>query len=149
MLQARREVCRAEPVFCGRRWQVSIRRFTRAQDEVGLLCVACPATGRVSLAELAQASASTERALLLGRLAVLSERELEVAALIGAGLTDTEVAWAVHRSVRTIHAHRRAIGRKLKLTRRAEIIEFMCARGLAAAPAPDQGTHPRRLLPAT
>lgn len=58
----------------------------------------------------------------------LSKREREVLALIADGLTNGQIADALHLSVRTIEAQRASIKVKLGVSRRAELIS--CARRL-------------------
>ncbi len=58
----------------------------------------------------------------LGVLNTLTERELEVLALMGQGLRQKEIAKELHRSISTIDRHRERIGEKLKITDRAELI---------------------------
>lgn len=58
----------------------------------------------------------------LGRLAVLSPRELEVLALMGQGLRQKQIAERLHRSVSTIDRHRERIGEKLGITDRVELV---------------------------
>ena len=57
----------------------------------------------------------------LGRLDVLSTRELEVLALMGQGYRAREIASMLFRSVSTIENHRENIGKKLGVTDRAEL----------------------------
>lgn len=71
----------------------------------------------------------------LGPLEVLSPRELVVMALLGQGLALKEVAAALHRSVKTIETHRDAIGRKLRLTNRADLIHVARRAGLTVEDA--------------
>lgn len=85
-------------------------------------------------------------ALALGDLANLTEREFEVAALIGAFMSDGEIAQELHRSIRTVHAHRRGIGQKTGLHRRSEIAELMQTRGLAAAPSANAGITEKQVV---
>lgn len=58
----------------------------------------------------------------LGRLSVLSPRELEVVALMGQGLRQKQIAERLHRSVSTIDRHRERIGEKLGITDRIELV---------------------------
>lgn len=58
----------------------------------------------------------------LGPLSVLSPRELEVAALMGEGLRQKQIAELLHRSVSTIDRHRERIGEKLGITDRVQLI---------------------------
>ncbi|MCH8152500.1 MAG: helix-turn-helix transcriptional regulator [Planctomycetes bacterium] len=67
----------------------------------------------------------------MGSLAGLSERELEVLALIGEGLSTTKIARRLHRTVKTVEWHRAAIGRKLGVTNRVEVAHIAIRAGLA------------------
>ncbi len=53
----------------------------------------------------------------------LSDRELEVFRLLGRGLSTRQVAHELHRSIRTIDAHRENIKRKLRLSSAAELVQ--------------------------
>lgn len=54
----------------------------------------------------------------------LSEREVEVLALIAGGLTNAEIAEALHVSVRTVETHRAHIHQKLDVRTRAELVRI-------------------------
>jgi len=54
----------------------------------------------------------------------LSDRELEVLQMIGAGLGSAEIAERLRRSVKTIEAHREHIKNKLSLKNATELIRF-------------------------
>ncbi|MCW5762503.1 MAG: hypothetical protein KIT88_04585 [Phycisphaeraceae bacterium] len=56
-----------------------------------------------------------------GPLDCLSDREIEMAALIGMGMTVKEIAEHVHRSAKTVENHRISIGRKLGISDRLQI----------------------------
>lgn len=71
----------------------------------------------------------------LGPLDALTERELEVTALVGAGLTIKEVARELHRSPKTVEKHRLSAGQKLGLSDRAQLIEIVHRAGLEPADA--------------
>ena len=58
----------------------------------------------------------------LGRLRVLTPREIEVLALMGRGLRQKDIANKLCRSVSTIDRHRERIGNKLGITDRADLI---------------------------
>ncbi len=60
----------------------------------------------------------------LGRLGVLSDRELEIAALLGEGLRSKEIAETLGRSVSTIDSHLENIRARLGVQDRAEIISL-------------------------
>lgn len=60
----------------------------------------------------------------LGVLNCLSDRELEVLALMGHGLRTKEIADRLSRSLSTINRHRESIGEKLQITDRAVLIRL-------------------------
>lgn len=66
----------------------------------------------------------------LGRLDVLSPRELEVMVLLGHGQSIPDVAKILHRSQKTIEKHRESIGRKLSLRSQSEIVRIVWDAGL-------------------
>lgn len=101
--------------------------------EPGVMMVARTLDVPVPVAEiLSQLDGRVSREGVLGELASLSDRELEVAMLIAAGMSDEDIAEELHRSVRTVHSHRRMIGRRLNVRTRAEIVRAMADRGLVA-----------------
>jgi DNA-binding CsgD family transcriptional regulator len=125
-----------EYVLRGRRWKSIARRLPVIDGEDRLICVSQPLTELVPLENLAaMISLYADRTTPLGQLSMLTDREFEVAALIAASLTDGEIARELHRSVRTVHAHRRSIGQKLGLKRRSEVAEVFRSRGLGAKPS--------------
>lgn len=60
----------------------------------------------------------------------LSEREVEVLALIAGGLTNAEIAERLYVSVRTVETHRAHIHQKLDLRTRAELVRVARDAGL-------------------
>jgi DNA-binding NarL/FixJ family response regulator len=60
----------------------------------------------------------------------LSDRELEVFRLLGAGNTVTDVATALHLSVKTVSTHRTRILAKTGLHDNAEIVQYVFAHQL-------------------
>jgi len=60
----------------------------------------------------------------------LSEREVEVLALIANGLTNAEIAERLYVSVRTVETHRAHIHQKLNLRTRAELVRVAREAGL-------------------
>ena len=54
----------------------------------------------------------------------LSDRELEVLAMVGSGLSPREMALAMHISVKTVAAHREHIKRKLNLANASELRKY-------------------------
>lgn len=66
----------------------------------------------------------------LGPLDALTERELEVLALIGQGLSMKEIASMLYRSVKTVDSHRMSIGKKLDLNDRVRLAQVARRAGL-------------------
>lgn len=79
----------------------------------------------------------------LGQLANLSERELEVLQLIGAGFSTAEIAAKIGRSVKTVESHRAALGHKLGVVNRVELARIAIRAGLSSLPL----GSPRKLEP--
>lgn len=78
----------------------------------------------------------------LGELKILSKRELEVFYYLGAGLTVSDIAEAVHRSEKTIGRHVENIHRKMGYSNRAGLVRDAVQRGLVSY----SGTEWLRLL---
>ena len=70
----------------------------------------------------------------LGALATLTEREIEVMALIGEGLSTHAIARRLHRSEKTIEWHRASLGHKLGVANRVELARLALRAGLCALP---------------
>lgn len=79
----------------------------------------------------------------LGRLDVLTTRELEVLALIGQGLRLKKIAEILHRAPKTIENHRLAIGRKLGETDRVRLAAIAAEAGLTMSDATLSRVRPR------
>ena len=60
----------------------------------------------------------------------LSEREVDVLRLIALGHTNAEIAEKLYLSVRTVETHRAHIQQKLRLTTRAELVQYALQRSL-------------------
>ncbi len=71
----------------------------------------------------------------LGRLDVLTNRELEVLALLGKGMQIGEIGQALYRSPKTVEKHRAAISRKLGVASRAELARLVQRAALEAEDA--------------
>ena len=91
------------------------------------------------------ASTQVMRTVDLGPLSELSKRELEVLALIGEGLTNAQIAARLHRTAKTIEAHRTSLAAKLGVTTRVELAAVAARAGLGktsvatpGAPAPSK-----------
>lgn len=71
------------------------------------------------------------RADLKASLALLTPREREVLALIGAGMTTRQIAEHLGRSVRTIDAHRAHISMKMRTRSLVQLVQIAVTLGLA------------------
>lgn len=60
----------------------------------------------------------------LGCLNILSDRELEVLALMGQGYRQKDIAKRLSRSISTVNRHRESIGEKLQITDRAMLVRL-------------------------
>lgn len=120
-------------ILDGRHWCAVGRPARLTDGRAAILCTMCimgePTELSVMLERLRKVS---NRRASLGDLSHLSDRELEVAMLIASGYSDSDIATTICRSLRTVHAHRRMLGRKMGVERRHEISRQMCARGLIA-----------------
>lgn len=67
-----------------------------------------------------------------GPLGVLSEREKEILALIGQGLTSAQIAKKLCRTIKTIEWHRSAIARKLHTKDRVALAQLAIQAGLCS-----------------
>ena len=63
----------------------------------------------------------------------LTEREVEVLRRIALGHTNREIADQLYLSVRTVETHRQHIQQKLRLSSRAELVQYAVERGLFEA----------------
>jgi len=66
----------------------------------------------------------------LGDLDTLTQRELEVLAMVSHGLTAPEIAAQLHRSVETVHTHRASILRKLDCYNSVQLAHIAARAGL-------------------
>jgi FixJ family two-component response regulator len=65
---------------------------------------------------------TTERAVVMQRLARLTPRECEVMELLVAGKTSKDIAVAMHVSVRTVEGHRRMVLYKMAVSSAAQLV---------------------------
>lgn len=66
----------------------------------------------------------------IGRLADLTEREIEVLKLVAEGLTNRQIAAQLIISVKTVQSHRTNIMEKLDLHDRTDLVKYAIRRGL-------------------
>lgn len=63
-------------------------------------------------------------------LEALTDRQRQVLRLLGRGLTDAQIASELYLSIRTVHAHVRAIYRKLNVSHRSAATRLAVQNGL-------------------
>lgn len=73
---------------------------------------------------LIRSSSSSGNRPSLSPLDVLSNREIEVLRLLGSGLSSSEIADQLQRSIKTVEAHRENIKRKLALRNATELLRY-------------------------
>ncbi len=83
--------------------------------------IVSPSVTRTLLDHFSDGGASDRRRAAAGRLAALTDREREVAAAIGAGASNAEVAAALFMSEATVKAHVSRLLTKLDATNRVQI----------------------------
>lgn len=66
-----------------------------------------------------------------GPLSILTDREREILALIGEGLSTADIAKRLHRTTKTIEWHRAALGEKLNVSNRIQLARIAIQVGLA------------------
>lgn len=120
-------------ILDGRHWCAVGRPAKLMDGRMAILCTMCIMGEPTMLSSMLERLRKiADRRASLGDLSHLSDRELEVAMLIASGYSDSDIATTICRSLRTVHAHRRMLGRKMGVERRHEISRQMCARGLIA-----------------
>jgi len=72
--------------------------------------------------DLQARAVTTERAVVMNRLAHLTPREREVAELLIAGKTSKEIAVAMNVSVRTVEGHRRMVFSKMDVSSATQLV---------------------------
>ena len=119
----------------------TMRRCTYRPLEHSVLVTSCPMVlhehQRDDAAEIVRATADD-----LGALGSLTEREMEVMALIGQGLSTNDIAKHLHRSEKTVEWHRASLGHKLGVTNRVELARIALRAGLCSLP---EGAHEGRV----
>ena len=109
-------------VWGGKPLQTTFRALPQIEGEETLVLV----TTTIGSAESTRPNTEVAETnhVELGKLNVLTPRELEVLALMGEGRRIKDIAEILSRSPKTIESHKEGIGRKLKITDRAKFIEI-------------------------
>jgi two-component system, NarL family, response regulator NreC len=118
-----------EPAFARRALQAGVRGYVlkEAADAELVQAVRSAAAGETYLQPSLAARMVTE-ANTGGD--DLSEREREVLRLIALGHTNAEIASQLYLSIRTVESHRAHIQQKLRLSSRAELVQYALEHGL-------------------
>lgn len=116
----------------------TMRRCTYRPLEHSVLVTSCPMVlhehQRDETSEIVRAKHDD-----LGVLISLTEREMEVMALIGEGLSTNDIAKRLHRSEKTVEWHRASLGHKLGVTNRVELARIALRAGLCPLPEGFEG----------
>ncbi len=115
-----------EHYLAAARAELTGEAFEAAQAEGGRLTVAAATELALSLPPVPPIPAATPQAEFGG----LSAREREVAALVGRGKSNSEIADELVLSKRTVEKHVANILSKLQLTSRAQLVRWAIEHGL-------------------
>ncbi|MBI2409362.1 MAG: response regulator transcription factor [Gemmatimonadetes bacterium] len=108
----------------------------RSPDELIEAVTRLAAGGRYISGELAERLAMTLGAdLVAPPHHALSDRELEVLLLLGAGLTVTQAATSLNLSVKTVSTFRTRLLAKMGFTSNADIVQYVARHGLLTPPS--------------
>lgn len=77
----------------------------------------------------------------LSDLSCLSEREIEVLALVGGFLSNKEIAFKLYRSIKTVQVHVAHLRRKLQARNRAHLAVVAAKYGLTRLPVEARSNH--------
>jgi len=91
-------------------------------------------SSRVARIVVNQALLAREPPAMSQDLPTLTERELEVLALIGQGLSNPQIAKALCITRTTVRTHIRRINAKIGLDRRSQVVRYAIEHGLVSAP---------------
>ncbi len=91
-------------------------------------------SSRVARIVADKALAAREPLAMSQDLPTLTERELEVLALIGQGLSNPQIAEALCITRTTVRTHIRRINAKIGLVRRSQVVRYAIEHGLVSAP---------------
>lgn len=119
-----------EPAFARKALQAGVRGYVLKEAADGELvqAVRSAAAGDTYLQPALGARLAAEPESRSGD--GLSEREAEVLRLIALGHTNAEVAERLYLSIRTVESHRAHIQQKLRLSSRAELVQYALENGM-------------------
>lgn len=119
-----------EPTFARKALQAGVRGYVlkEAADAELVQAVRSAAAGDTYLQPALGARLVSEPESRRGD--DLSEREREVLRLIALGHTNAEIAEQLYLSIRTVESHRAHIQQKLRLSSRAELVQYALEHGM-------------------
>ena len=119
-----------EPAFARKALQAGVRGYVlkEAADSELVQAVRSAAAGDTYLQPALGARLVAEPESQRGD--ELSEREREVLRLIALGHTNAEIAEQLYLSIRTVESHRAHIQQKLRLSSRAELVQYALEHGM-------------------
>jgi two-component system, NarL family, invasion response regulator UvrY len=116
-----------DPIFAARAIEIGAKGYVSKSGDPGDLLEAIRKVGdgRVFLpSAIAQSIAFAGPGLAEGRLAKLTQREIEILRLLGAGKSLSEIAWLINASYKTIANTSSIMRQKLGLRSSSELVRF-------------------------
>jgi DNA-binding CsgD family transcriptional regulator len=135
---------RASEVIRGRRFLLTLRPVERSRWGRGVLMIL--STRAVSTDEARSLHAFEHKDL--GRLAELTKREMEILSMIARGLSQKQIAEKLHRTLKTVEAHRASLGRKLGVRKNIQLVQLAVEAGLLDEGHPLVSKHRSEPAPA-
>lgn len=117
---------KAADVVRGKRFLATVRPLSGGPWQNCVLCVLAPRGPRPDEMH----NLHRFRMFDMGELASLTSREMEVLKLIGEGYSQREIAEHLSRTVKTVEAHRAALGRKLNVKKNIQLVQMALSAGL-------------------
>ena len=116
-----------DPIFAARAIETGAKGYVSKSGDPGDLIEAIRKVGEGGVflpAAIAQSIAFSGPGLAENRLAKLTQREIEILRLLGAGKSLSEIAWLVHSSYKTIANTSSIMRQKLGLRSSSELVRF-------------------------
>ncbi|WP_053061144.1 PAS and helix-turn-helix domain-containing protein [Rhodopirellula islandica] len=118
-------------IYHGKQVHSTVWPIRDSKPPFGRVLVISRTTSGLHLATSDDSIESIETAFIdFGPLDILTQREIEVAVLLGHGMNVPKVAQLLHRSPKTIERHKSAITKKLGLRGQAELVMTISEMGL-------------------
>ena len=116
-----------DPIFAARAIETGAKGYVSKSGDPGDLVEAIRKVGEGGVflpAAIAQSIAFAGPGFAENRLAKLTQREIEILRLLGAGKSLSEIAWLVHSSYKTIANTSSIMRQKLGLRSSSELVRF-------------------------